>query len=315
MNIEQANTIAISEILKNLYLKPAYENEHEAMYVSPIRNTRTATFRVDKITNTWFDPVIAKEGGIIELACQYLKYRKQDHTIHDALRWLEIMSGRAPGIKAVMIAKSERSAKDLDLVSVGPLEDPALIGYLAIHAITPETAAHYLEEVTVLDNKSGKRFMALGFRNDHDDYELCSPQFKGCLGLTDVTFIRGTVFEPLVIDIFKDCIGFLTAVENNNGKPLSNDVIVLNSMANLDKTAPFFNVPYYQFAHSWMDNDAEGITATRLLSEFFKTLGTIRHKPQNYIYEGHENFNAWYAHSEQCDCPGMNSSQNTGIAT
>lgn len=67
MNIEQAKTISIAELLDKLNFKPLKIKGKRATYLSPIRQEKTASFNVDTEKNVWFDHGVGIGGDIVSL--------------------------------------------------------------------------------------------------------------------------------------------------------------------------------------------------------------------------------------------------------
>jgi hypothetical protein len=91
MNFEQARTIPMTAILTKLGHEPVRKDTTHAWYISPIRRKKAETFCVCLKTNRWFDTAKLVGGDPVDFVCAYLKYTKEDHTIHDALRWMRNM--------------------------------------------------------------------------------------------------------------------------------------------------------------------------------------------------------------------------------
>ena len=55
MNCKQAKQIPLDEFIERLGYRPTKSNKNESWYCSPFRDEKTASFKVDKILNTWKD--------------------------------------------------------------------------------------------------------------------------------------------------------------------------------------------------------------------------------------------------------------------
>ena len=67
MNIEQAKSIPIPQIMERIGVAPFRENEREIRYLSPLRQERTASFHVHRVRNVWYDFGEGKGGNSIDL--------------------------------------------------------------------------------------------------------------------------------------------------------------------------------------------------------------------------------------------------------
>lgn len=297
MNIEQAKSIPLSDILSKLGHEPVKNKKQEAWYLSPFRAEKTPSFKLHLAKNIWFDFGEGQGGDVIAFACQYLKSKNEGHTVHDALRWLRNMSGLLPKIKSIPDEAPAPSAPVLCLKDSGELKHIALIKYLEKRGIPLSVAKPYLKEVRVYNRDTKKQFFALGLKNEEGDWELRNPFFKGCAGTKSISFIRGTKPKAGAIHLFEGLMDYLTVIVRQEGKRFAEDAIILNSLSCLDKATPYIQGYGYKEAFTWMDNDMPGRKATQLLDDFFKTEENLIHKPMNSLYAPYKDVNAWHMHT------------------
>lgn len=81
MNIEQSKKLSIIDFLdkENVTLKKKKGNAY--WYLSPFRDEKTASFKVSKKENLWYDYAIKEGGDLVELVKRM--YNKQ--SVSDAL--------------------------------------------------------------------------------------------------------------------------------------------------------------------------------------------------------------------------------------
>lgn len=84
MNIEQSKKLSIIDFLdkENVTLKKKKGNAY--WYLSPFRDEKTASFKVSKKENLWYDYAIKEGGDLVELVKRM--YNKQ--SVSDALAYL-----------------------------------------------------------------------------------------------------------------------------------------------------------------------------------------------------------------------------------
>lgn len=295
MNIDDAKAIPITEILSRLDIHPQRITGTKALYSSPLRDELTPSFWVYLETNSWYDYGEAIGGDLVRFACEYLRTCRQDHTVADALRWINNM-GVGPYRIATIPEKAREHDASLVLKSKKPIQHLGLISYLQKRGIPLEVARRSLKEIYVQNKNTGKRFFALGFENEEGGFELRNPFFKGCIRPKAISFIRGTNSDKKAIHLFEGFMDYLSAVSQSHHPRLSGDVIILNSVACLKQALPYIHNYGYRLAYTWMDNDRAGEQATALLSEFFKTQEGLIHKPMNALYAPHKDVNAWHMH-------------------
>ena len=60
MNTLQARDISIEKVLQNLGCEPTKNTETESWYLSPFRTEKSASFKLNKKLNRWFDHEIGR---------------------------------------------------------------------------------------------------------------------------------------------------------------------------------------------------------------------------------------------------------------
>ncbi len=135
MNIEQAKTIPLALILEKIGCKPTQEKSHSAVYLSPLRNEKTASFHVHNAKNLWYDFGTGKGGSVIGFVCAYLESRRECCMVPDALRWLKNMTGNIPAIVSITTVEYTKEDAKLVLRDKKKIEHPALVQYLSKRSI------------------------------------------------------------------------------------------------------------------------------------------------------------------------------------
>ena len=78
MNTDELKRISIRNFLARSGITPVRENPSGGMYLSPLRDERTASFHVDYARNLWYDHGTGEGGSVIDLVmklqnCTFLK--------------------------------------------------------------------------------------------------------------------------------------------------------------------------------------------------------------------------------------------------
>ncbi len=73
INCIEANRIDLVDFLSNLGYKSQKIRNNDHWYLSPFRNEKSASFKVNKKLNVWFDFGEGKGGGVIDFGVQYFK--------------------------------------------------------------------------------------------------------------------------------------------------------------------------------------------------------------------------------------------------
>lgn len=294
MNIEQAKTIAITQILEILNYKAQKKNGYKNCYFSPVRNEKTPSLWVDIKTNTWWDfgDVKWKGGDSIHLVRAWLDSQNENCEVTDALRWMRNMTGFIPDIRPVTDPEEIPTEKTLVLREAKNLHDQKLIDYGASRGIPKSVMTAYFQQARIFNNKTNKVFIALCMRNEAKGYELRTPYFKGCLGRKDISFIRGTQPKPPGIHIFEGAFDFVSAITQRDGNPFVDDCMILHSLSNLKKATAYIKNYGYANSYTWMDNDQPGKQANQSWDEFCQTEPDLIHSPQNNLYSPYKDVNA-----------------------
>ena len=189
--------ISIRDFLARRGIQPKYERNGYGMYLSPLREERTPSFKVDYVRNLWYDFGLGEGGTLLTLV---MRLERCDR--YAAIRILSNGEIRQAGSTSLSSGIYERPAVGgpspvvrpatvpaLRVLSDAPLRHPALVGYLASRGIVPSVAAAFCREVRYEVN--GRAFFAVGFRNDAEGWELRSERFKGGSSPKYITTLKG----------------------------------------------------------------------------------------------------------------------------
>ncbi len=189
--------ISIRLFLARRGIQPKYERNGYGMYLSPLREERTPSFKVDYEQNLWYDFGLGEGGTLLTLM---MRLERCDS--REAVRRLQNGEKRDAGSASLSSGIYKRPAVGehspvmrpatvpaLRILSDAPLRHPVLIGYLASRGIAQRIAAGYCREVRYEVN--GRAFFAVGFRNDAGGWELRSARFKGGSSPKYITTLKG----------------------------------------------------------------------------------------------------------------------------
>ncbi|NML19998.1 hypothetical protein HHL16_03885 [Pseudoflavitalea sp. G-6-1-2] len=295
MNIEQARTIAITDVMDKLGHHPTKKNTRDVWYLSPFRAERTASFKVNLARNVWYDFGIPAGGDIIKFVRSYLESEAQSSSVSDALRWLSNLSGITPSVKP-FIETGEEEEKRIVLRSVFKLRSVGLLEYLDHRGIPDELAHAYLREIRLYDNDTGRSFTAIAFKNNLGAYEYRTYQFKGCIGKKAVISIRGKNPSAEGVHLFEGFMDFLSVLVLEEKMKLDDDVIILNSAMMLKQALPLLDKSTYKYIYTWFDNDDTGKKATESIQNFCVENPPLEHTPMNESYPAYKDVNEWLIH-------------------
>ena len=281
--------ISIRQFLARRGILPKYERNGYGMYLSPLREERTPSFKVDYVRNLWYDFGLGEGGTLLTLV---MRLERCDS--REAVRRLQNGEKRDAGSASLSPSVGERPAVGgpspvvrlaavpaLRILSDDPLRHPALIGYLVSRGIVPSVAAAFCREVRYEVN--GRAFFAVGFRNDAEGWELRSERFKGGSSPKHITTIDNRSDTVIAFEGFMDFLAYLSL---KHPERLRIDATVLNSVVNLPKAVPFLS--RHPVIHTFFDNDEAGRKATADLIRLCPRSEVI---DQSSFYSGHKDVN------------------------
>ena len=71
MNCDEANQIDLVDYLYSLGYQPEKIKNHDYWYLSPLREEKEASFKVNRKKNVWYDHGLGKGGNVVEFAAQF----------------------------------------------------------------------------------------------------------------------------------------------------------------------------------------------------------------------------------------------------
>ena len=283
------NRISIRDFLSQRGIQPKYERNGYGMYLSPLREERTPSFKVDYVRNLWYDFGLGEGGTLLTLM---MRLERCDS--REAIRRLQNSEkrdtgsaslspdiGEPLGVGGASSVVRPATVPALCILSDAPLRHPALVGYLTSRGIVPPVAAAFCREVRYEVN--GRAFFAVGFRNDAGGWELRSARFKGGSSPKHITTIDNRSDTVIAFEGFMDFLAYLSL---KHPEQLHIDAAVLNSVVNLPKAVPFLS--RHPVIHTFFDNDEAGRKATADLIRLCPRSELI---DQSCFYSGHKDVN------------------------
>lgn len=272
MNIDEIRKISLVEFLNQLGYQPTGRDSKGLWFYSPLRSERKPSFHVNPKKNLWYDFGSGNGGDIFSLAGEIAG-------TNDFIRQAEFIAEK-------MQMPVEKPYKPIPFkeeptfsnVEISKLEHPALLKYLADRGIPKEIAQRHCVQVDY--ELHGKQYFAIGFENMAHGFELRNSFFKGSFPPKAITHLakgnaRCCLYEGFIDFLSGEKFGF-----NDY-----NDVIVLNSVANLGKAIPLLND--YSVMLCFFDNDAAGQAAYSRLEKEFGT----RVCDKSSLYPNHKDLN------------------------
>ena len=275
--IQAIKRLSIRAYLSERGLRPTKDNPRYGLYLSPLREERTPSFKVDYVQNLWYDFGLGAGGSIIDLV---MRLERCDFA--QALRLLG--SGERTPMVVPVPSSDLPTVPAFRMLSDIPLRHPALAGYLSSRGIIPDMALGHCREVHYA--VGGRNYFAVGFRNDAGGWELRSERFKGCVSPKHITTIDNRSDAVVAFEGFMDFLSYLS-MKPDEWPHI--DVAVLNSVVHLSKAIPFLE--WHATIHAFFDNDNAGRKTTADLKRLCPNSTVI---DRSHLYREHKDLNEYW---------------------
>lgn len=262
MNIEKAKQIPIEEVLKKMNFKPSKTNGFDVWFISPFRDEKTPSFKVNTKINRWYDHGIQKGGNIID----FLQLNN-NLSISETLKYLDnLTDGVIFSFQKQELSKSFNNeiTNEIEIIKTIGIQHYALKDYLEkrkIHLIDNEpnlVEIHYqLKE---------KKYFAIGFKNKSQGFEIRSKYAKICIGKKDITLIDNRSDTICVFEGFMDYLSYRNSIYQLERQNC--DYLILNSVALINKCETILN--NYKAIELYLDNDKPGEKYTAEILSVYK---------------------------------------------
>lgn len=241
MNCAEANLKDIVDYLQSLGYQPNKISNNDYWYLSPFREEKTASFKVDKRKNVWYDHGIGRGGRLVDFGTLYFNcsvaellnrlsqfqnvplpsFHQQNSP--DNFRKLSIVKA---GEK-----KEQRDDAKIIVLETRPLTEKPLLEYLQKRNIPIKIAERFCREVDFL--LYGKKQTVIGFQNNAGGYELRGPHFIGSSSPKDTSFLDNEKENLSVFEGFFNYLSYQT-IHQQQKIQLTN-FLVLNSLSFFQK--------------------------------------------------------------------------------
>jgi len=250
----EAREVSLFHFLKQNGVNPVKLNDKEAWYISPLRDERTASFKVCLTKNIWYDFGASVGGSIIDFVI-YTQNCDISHALY-------VISNTQQYIHQPKTKVSNEVDKGgFEILRKREIHINALSRYILNRSIDLEIAKKYCKEITY--GFRNKIFFAIGFESDSNGIELRSLYFKGSYSKKNYTLIKNNSETIIVFEGFFDFLSHLTIFGDNQ----EHDYLVLNSVALVDKS--LIVLSNYQKINLYLDNDNAGDKATEKIKTLF----------------------------------------------
>ena len=199
INCKRARNISIIETLARLGHFPVKESEKEAWFLSVLRSETQASFKVSKALNRWYDHGAGFGGNVIDLI-----QKIHNCSVKEAL---EFLTNDISYFSFHQQAIFKNSTPKIQILKVQEIKHPALVQYLFSRKINLATARKYCKEVWY--EFSGKKYFAIGLRNDKGGWELRNTYFKNSSSPKSYTYLKNSGKYLVIIEGMFDLLSLI----------------------------------------------------------------------------------------------------------
>lgn len=245
MNYQTAKQIDIISYLSKQGFYTEKIRGNNAWYLSPFKNERTASFKVDISKNLFFDFSTGIGGTIIDLIMNL-----HNCTSFEALQKLSNNDHLSFHQPHIVIEKRKPYA----ITKVTELEHPKVLAYLQNRKFNLDFAKQFCKEVHYTFDHQ-KIYQGVGFKNDSGGFEIRYHNFKCCLVKKNITTIVNHSKTACFFESWSDFLSYLTLKK----RIPKEDFIILNSTALVKKTE--YLLSNYKRLKVFFDADMAGRAA------------------------------------------------------
>lgn len=283
VSAEEARKLDMVEYLSGLGHQPIKTKDADYWYLSPLREEKTPSFKINRQLNRWYDHGLGKGGNLIDFAILY-----HNCTVGEFLQMLKgsFSFHQQPNPDTTLPDKKVEA--QIKILQEKPLASFALFRYLQQRKISLELAQRYCLEVRYELNK--KEYFGIGFKNNAGGFEIRNPYFKACSSPKDLTIFNHGYNQAAVFEGFIDFLSYLTIAQSQ--PPRQQDFVVLNSLSLFEKARPFLEE--HQAIQLYLDRDAAGQNFSRYALSLDK-----KYEDRSKLYRYHKDLNDWIVNKEK----------------
>jgi len=292
MNCAEANQLDMVQWLSQHNYEPQKIRGADHWYLSPFRDEKEASFKVNKNKNVWYDHGLGKGGKLVDFVMEFygcntsealqkiVSFHPQEMLIATLTPPLKIPEKE---IKNVPVEHENR------IIITGvkhPITDVNLCRYAAKRKINTDVLNEWCREICFSLNN--REYKAIGFKNNAGGYELRNEYFKGS---STPKFISYTDNNSKIITVFEGFFDLLSyyAIHKNQPQGLTN-FLVLNSLAFFERS--LLLMEKHQTIKLYLDHDDAGRKHTNMAlkrSPKFEDCGKL--------YKGYKDISEWLTES------------------
>lgn len=279
-SFKEAKQLDLVEYLSSHGFNPAKIRGNDYWYLSPLRDEKTPSFKVDRKINCWYDHGLGKGGNVIDFgmlyfnctAVEFIKKLISNFSLHQPIKVSPI---------------KETAAAKIIILGDFMISSTHLTNYLTKRKITYDTADKYCREVRYQMND--KVYYGIGFKTDSGSFEIRNPLMKSASSPKSITTFKNGADEVSVFEGFFDFLSYQVYAAKQS---LSlTDFIVLNSLSFFEKSRTVMES--YNQVKLYLDNDKAGQNCSRYALSL-----SNKYKDESGLYKNYKDLNDWLVNHE-----------------
>jgi hypothetical protein len=273
LSCEQAKQVDIVDYLASLGFVPAKVRRNDYWYLSPLREEKTASFKINRKENIWYDHGLGKGGNLLDFGVLYHNCSVKD--------FVDKLDGNL-AFHQQIIKNSSTEDSQIKILSERSLISLPLLRYIKQRRITEEASRKYCREI--MFSLHNKTYLAIGFRNNEGGFELRNEWFKGSSSPKAITSFDHGAKALAVFEGFFDFLSY-RSIQQNQQLPALN-FLILNSTSFFEKSREFME--QYDSVRLFLDRDKTGQNSTLQALSWSK-----KYRDESHLYNGYNDLNEW----------------------
>lgn len=259
MNCKTINEkIRMIDYLAQKDIYPINSKQNIFWFLSPFRNEKTASFKVDISTNRFYDFGEGFGGTLIDLISKL-----ENISVKEIIQKFNENSFSFQKQNDFQFEKVQ-TKNEYEILELKEISSFPLIQYLEERKLPLEIVKHYCKEIHYKLND--KKYYAIAFPNNENGFEIRNKYVKMCLIKKDISLINHNQNQLKIFESWSDFISYLFLFPTNE---FESDFLILNSIALLRKNIELINK--YESIQAYFDHDDAGKSATNFLETELKT--------------------------------------------
>ncbi|MGV0947544.1 toprim domain-containing protein [Empedobacter falsenii] len=274
MNCKTINErISIIDYLAQKNIYPISSKQNILWFLSPFRNEKTASFKVDNSTNRFYDFGEGFGGTLIDLISKLEKL-----SIKEIIQKFNNKSFSFQKQNDFQFEKIQ-TKNEYEILELKEISSFPLIQYLEERKLPLEIVKRYCKEIHYKLND--KKYYAIAFPNNQNGFEIRNKYVKMCLVKKDFSLIKHNLNQLKIFESWSDFISYLFLFPEQN----KSDFLILNSIALLRKNIEL--IKSYETIQIYFDHDDAGKSATKFLETELRT----KVKDDSNFYKNYKDLN------------------------